>query len=109
MMSKSGFPKGPPSRGQRPPQTTLMLQAEYGRAVAFHKQGRLNDAEQIYRSILLADPKQFDAAHLLGLVFLQRGQFEQAEQQLAQALKINPNFAPAHQNRGNALAEMRRF
>jgi protein O-GlcNAc transferase len=83
--------------------------AEFARAVAFHREGHLAEAERIYQTILQQDPKHFDATNLLGMVFLQRGQFEQAEKQFRRAVKLNPRIAAAFNNRGNALFELRRI
>ena len=84
------------------------LGAEFANALACHKAGNLTEAERIYQRILSADPKQFDAANLLGMIFLQRGQFDLAEKQFRRAIKINPNIAAASNNRGNALFELKR-
>ena len=42
------------------------------RAIAFQQRGNLVAAEQLYRAILDAEPDQFDALHLLGVIRLQQ-------------------------------------
>jgi tetratricopeptide (TPR) repeat protein len=74
-----------------------------------HLRGRLAEAEQVYRSILLVEPSHFGAASTLGAVFLQYGQYEAAERQLGIAIGINPADASAHVNRGLALKELGRI
>ncbi|MGP0090120.1 MAG: tetratricopeptide repeat protein [Xanthobacteraceae bacterium] len=76
--------------------------------MAFHQAGRLAEAEQIYRRILQAQPEQFDCLHLLGVVYAQRGDFAEAVRQIDAALRINPNVAAVHNNRGGALLELQR-
>ncbi len=39
---------------------------------------QLQEAEQLYRSILEADPRQLDCLHFLGMIALQSGRAEQA-------------------------------
>ena len=85
------------------------LQAELNRGLEFHLRGQFAEGEKIYRSILKTEPKHFDAAHLLGVIALLRGQFEAAERQIGLAIRINPNVAPSHSNRGNALRGLKRF
>lgn len=52
----------------------LPLDVALRRAVAHHKAGRLQEAEQLYRAILQAQPDQADANHNLGVLALQTGQ-----------------------------------
>jgi tetratricopeptide (TPR) repeat protein len=72
-------------------------------AVQQHQAGQLQQAEQIYRAILQAEPQQVDALHLLGVLACQVGQHEQASRYLGQALRLKPDFAKAHLNLGVAL------
>ena len=46
-------------------------QARLAAAVALHQQGRLTEAEALYRDILRRDPNHFDALHLCGVAALQ--------------------------------------
>jgi tetratricopeptide (TPR) repeat protein len=85
------------------------VQAGVARALEFHRRGLLTEAEQSYRSILSVEPDQFDATHMLGVIYLQRGQSEAAEKQIGSAIRINPNMASAHANRGVALKDLKRF
>ncbi len=72
-------------------------------AVALHQRGLLDQAEAIYRDIRKCAAANFDATHLLGVILLQRCQFIEAEQLIAEALRINPSEPGALNNRGNAL------
>jgi tetratricopeptide (TPR) repeat protein len=69
----------------------------------------LSEAEEIYRKIILIHPDHFDSLHLLGLIFLQRGNHAEALRQIDLALKRNPNNSAALNNRGIALKELRQF
>jgi tetratricopeptide (TPR) repeat protein len=85
------------------------LAADFDAAFAFHQRGQLAEAEQMYRSILQADPQHFHASHLLGVIFSQRGEFEAAERQISLAIRISPGNVAAHFNRGHALRGLSRF
>jgi tetratricopeptide (TPR) repeat protein len=78
------------------------------KALALHQRGRLAEAEQIYTSILSAEPDQLDALHLLGALKHQQGQFTEALRLIARALQINPGSADAHSNYGLSLAALKR-
>ena len=49
-----------------------------------HGQGRLGEAERVYRSILAGNPGQFDALRLLALIRYQQGQLREAHELIAQ-------------------------
>src|SRR5262245_40684125 len=59
-------------------------------AFAHHQAGRLQEAEQIYRQILAAEPNNPDALHLLGIIACENGQYEGAIRLLEQALTFRP-------------------
>ena len=67
----------------------------FSTALAVHQAGNLSKAEQLYRRILKAHPKHFDALHLLGVIHAQRGRFPEAVRLMDRALKIRPGDGPA--------------
>jgi tetratricopeptide (TPR) repeat protein len=73
-----------------------------------HQRGQIAEAEKAYRTILQANPRQFDAAYLLGVVFLQQRKFEAAERQINLAIGLQPKAAAPHYNRGLALTYLNR-
>ena len=78
-------------------------------ATTAHRQGRLAEAEPLYRQVLAIDPgPHFDALHMLGVVHAQQSQHPQAIETLRLALQIAPDNATAHCNLGNALRGFRR-
>jgi predicted O-linked N-acetylglucosamine transferase (SPINDLY family) len=78
-------------------------------AVALHQQGRLADAERLYRSILRARPKHFEARHLFGILRSQQGRAAEALELITAALQAKPDSADALYNRGNILVQLDRF
>ena len=79
-----------------------------GQAVRLHQQGRLEQAQALYRRVLDLDPRQFDALHLLGVIERQRGHPGRAVELIEEALRIDPQQARAHCNLGAALQDLGR-
>ncbi|MGD0958308.1 MAG: tetratricopeptide repeat protein [Methylomonas sp.] len=78
-------------------------------AFALHQQGRLDQAEALYKEILQSQPQHFDALQLLATIARQRGQPIAAIELFGRALKINPNQLNVLINHGNALFEIHRL
>jgi predicted O-linked N-acetylglucosamine transferase (SPINDLY family) len=70
------------------------------KAVALHQAGHTAEASKIYEQIIAQAPRQFDATHLLGVIALQDGRFEEAQSLITSALKINPSDPSAISNLG---------
>ncbi|HMH64108.1 MAG TPA: tetratricopeptide repeat protein, partial [Rhizomicrobium sp.] len=78
-------------------------------AVALHQQGRLAEAEALYRQIIAAEPNLYPPLFLLGSLRLEQGDNTEAAALLGRALAINPNDPAAHTSQGMALLGLRRF
>ncbi len=65
-----------------------MTQTVFELAVEAHKSGRLEEAEQGYRTVLTTEPENIDAWHLLGVVSQHRGHPELAVQYIERAIEI---------------------
>jgi Tfp pilus assembly protein PilF len=78
------------------------------RAVDFHRQGRIAEAEPIYAEILKLDPNHFDATHLLGLIRCQQGRPADALPLMRRALKEQPRSADVLSNYGLVLRALGR-
>jgi len=81
--------------------STLLQQA-----VHLHQQGRLEQAQDLYRQVLVLEPRQFDALHLLGVIERQRGRAPEAVELIESALQVDPGQARAHCNLGAALQDL---
>ncbi len=82
---------------------------ELQQAVALHQQGRLDEAELLYKKAIAAAPRDFDALHLLGMLQLQRGRHAEAAQFLAQAVAIDARNPFAFFHLGCAQQELQRL
>jgi tetratricopeptide (TPR) repeat protein len=83
---------------------------------ALHERGlqavraaRLAEAEACCRQILKIEPRHFESLHLLGILLLRRGLPAEAVLQFDLALEVHSDKADAHNNRGNALKELKRL
>jgi tetratricopeptide (TPR) repeat protein len=79
-----------------------------GQALKLHQQGRLGEADRIYRAILAADPQDFDALHLLGVLEHQQGRSVDGLRLVAAALRAQPGSAAALANYGVILDVLKR-
>ena len=105
---------GKPAKSNRSNKIPGALTGSHGagrlqRAIAQHRNGQLDEAEQEYLSSLAEKPQIFDALHLLGLIHLSRKQHQHSIALIRSALAIHPGNAVAHGNLGNALLESRRI
>jgi tetratricopeptide (TPR) repeat protein len=77
-------------------------------ALTLHRANKLNEAEQIYRSIL-QQTRHPAAMHLLGVILHQRGQFLPARDLIEQALQLDPNDFAAHNNLAEVYKNLGEF
>jgi tetratricopeptide (TPR) repeat protein len=87
----------------------LTVEQAFDRAVAFHRQGRLAEAERLYRAVLQVDPAHAGSLHNLGAISTQRGQPAEAEALMRQVLARQPASTTALCGLGNALQALGRF
>lgn len=101
-------------KGQPPKHSSLavpVLQpAElFDQALAHHQNGRLEQAEALYRQILAVDESHVDSLHLLGVVAYQSGRLQLAEEMIRQAIGRHADIAAFHSNLGNVLKDQGRL
>jgi predicted TPR repeat methyltransferase len=77
-------------------------------AVTLHQQGELGRAQALYDDVLRAEPLNFDALHLSGVLARQQGEPERALAMIEGALALDSGRAIAHCNRGVALQDLGR-
>ena len=74
-------------------------------ALQHHGEGRLPQAESLYRQILQRDPNHVDALHMLGVLAGQVKHHDIAVSLIRQAIALQPNFPEAYINLGHVLWE----
>jgi len=77
-------------------------------ALEHHTAGRLTEAEAMYRQILVHDPNDADALHLLGALVAQRGQGDAALALIDRAIAVDSTVAEFHNNKGLILVNLGR-
>ena len=75
------------------------------KAIALINQGKLLEAESIYKQLIAEGTRNHIVYGNLSEVYGRQGKLEERIKLLGKALKINPNYTVAHNNLGNALQE----
>jgi len=81
----------------------------FDQAIQAHQIGKVSEAENLYRQIIAADPKHFDALHMLGIVCSGNGKYQDADKFFRAALLIDSKFPPCHVNYGFYLLKQKRL
>jgi protein O-GlcNAc transferase len=82
---------------------------EFRQGLARHQQGNLVEAERHYDAALKSHPDNFEALHMLGVIALQKGRFEQGVEIIRKAVALNENSAIAFNNLAKGLKDLGRF
>jgi tetratricopeptide (TPR) repeat protein len=86
------------------PRTNLPeLAADLQAALAHHREGKLEEAEELYRKVLNAAPNQPQATRLLGVIETQRGRPEHGVELIGRAFPALAQLPEAHVDLGHAL------
>jgi tetratricopeptide (TPR) repeat protein len=78
-------------------------------AAEHQKEGRLEEAERLYRRVLRDNPENVDALRLLALIASNAEKSEEAEKLLVRAIGIAPDFSQALLDLGRLCKEQDRF
>ncbi|MBD1133667.1 tetratricopeptide repeat protein, partial [Pelagibacterales bacterium SAG-MED44] len=78
-------------------------------AVAAQQDGKLKEAEKLYRSILENQPLNYAARNNFGVLLRRLGRYEEAEANVKKAIEIKPDYADAYNNLGNILKSYGKF
>jgi len=75
----------------------------FAEAVRLQQTGRIFDAEALCRTVLSHDSAHAGAMHLLGVLAMQRGLFDEAVRHFRKAAEVRPDIAIGHHSLGRAL------
>jgi tetratricopeptide (TPR) repeat protein len=76
---------------------------DFPRAVALHREGRLDEAAALYEAILESDPGHAEAAHHLSLLLCSRGSLDRAEELARKGVVLEPASGRALAHLGSVL------
>jgi len=68
----------------------------FQKAVAFHEQGKLEEAEKLYREIIKIEPEHSSSCYLLGVIAHQQGKDIDALELIKKAVAMNPDKPDFH-------------
>jgi predicted O-linked N-acetylglucosamine transferase (SPINDLY family) len=78
-------------------------------AIELHQTGFLNNAQEQYENIIKFDPNNFQAIHLLGVIFFQKKNYLKSIKLINKSININPNNFSAYNNLGNVFRELKKY
>ena len=85
------------------------LNDELQEGLIFHNKCNFEQAKFIYERILKKNPRHFQSLTLLGTLYLQIGEFQNAIDYLSQAIRVNPNHPGSINNIGVAHYSLGHF
>ena len=85
------------------------MELEFKKAVDLYENDKLKDAKKICSKIYKKNPNHFDNLRLLNFIYFKNKDFSIALDFINKAIKINPNFAEAYNEQGNALNELKKL
>ena len=77
--------------------------------IFLHRKNSLDEAKKIYKEIIEIEKENFQAIHLLGVIFFQKKDYIQAIQLIEKSLNINNKNYSALNNLGNILLELKKY
>jgi tetratricopeptide (TPR) repeat protein len=102
-MNRPGYPSATAHKGIARSEPVPILSGMLKNAIKHHQQGRLADAERIYRQILAIEPRHADSLHLLGTLAHQVGRDDVAAELIRAAIATNDRQPAYHSNLGTIL------
>jgi len=79
------------------------------RALAYHNQGQLSEAEELYQQVLNLEPENCKILNLLGYLYHQTGNYELAIELIGQAIFLDPEQAYFYKTAGQVYFATRNF
>jgi Tfp pilus assembly protein PilF len=79
------------------------------KGVQFHAEGKLDQAQAVYETILKRFPNHSEALYLLGTIAYEKKNFPLAIELLKKSIQLNPHHCSALNNLGNALKDSNRL
>jgi predicted O-linked N-acetylglucosamine transferase (SPINDLY family) len=91
------------------PGFALKIQSAMREAQTSYQKGQLNEAAALCQQVLKWEPAHLEAVNLAGIVAAQSGRPKVALEHFTNLVRLNPDSAMAHTNRGTALMTLGRL
>jgi tetratricopeptide (TPR) repeat protein len=78
-------------------------------AMSLHQAGNLAQAGELYQTILVSEPENAEAMHLLGVLHHQQGAHTRAVELMGRAVALRPNAAAFHANLAEAYRALGQY
>ena len=78
-------------------------------AITAHQEGRLEEAESLYRSILKKHPTNLEVNNNLGVLLHDLGRLDEAEVSYKKAIELQPEYVDALYNLGGVLKDLNKL
>ena len=85
------------------------MEITVNQAIVAHQEGRLEEAERLYRSILENQPTNLDVNNNLGVLLFNLGKYNEAEASYKKAIELKPDYVEAHYNLGLTLQKLGKY
>ena len=79
------------------------------KALQLHKEGKFQDAINLYSDVLENKKNDSQLLFLIGTAYIQQGKIEKGIQELKKSISLKPENVFAHSNLGNALKDLKRY
>ena len=89
--------------------TSRLEQDGFQEALTLHRDGKLAEAEAVYRRVLGGNASHAEALHLLGVILHQRGDSLEGAKLIRRAIANRDEYSAAINDLGNVLREMRQL
>ena len=87
----------------------ININQTFEKAVKAHQNGKLEEAERLYYSILELQPEHLNANNNLGVILQNSGKLVEAEKYYKKAIEINPDFVQPYSNLGGVFIALNKF
>jgi predicted O-linked N-acetylglucosamine transferase (SPINDLY family) len=74
-------------------------------AIAHFRSGNLDHAERLLKKVIQDSPRNFDAHHIIGVIYVHQNRRREAREAFEQAVEINPNNSFARFNLATVLSD----
>ena len=81
----------------------MSIDSEIDKGIKFIQSANFKLAENVFKGVLKADPRNSDAYHLLGVIASYNGSKRDAVKFISKAIKLNPKIGVYHRNLGLSL------